>query len=153
MSDPVKLTILANIKTTLEGITVAAGYNQTLRQVHDRRPMFSNDPSECPVVYFFEENTANDEEFSQNRTRRVMTVMVGHYSSGDGRNPKPALERLVADVEKALTTDRTRNGVAIDTIPGNEEPEVIPNETPSGICWRDYTVIFRTPHGDPYTVA
>ena len=148
---PVAQSIFNNVIATLQGITIAAGYNQTVAKVERTRPM------EIPSVATFPTLTAwiEDESREQsqiNYTDHHLTLVVRGFTL-DGNDPGLALERLMADVERALAADITRGSYAIDTaaVGGVEREAIMPDQFMGrGIAYAEYTIWFRTKRGNPF---
>jgi len=149
---PISGLIFDNVVTTLQGITLSAGYNQTVAKVERTRPL--NDPNVAtyPTLTAWIEDESR-EQSQINYTDHHQTLVVrGFTMSGD--NPALALERLMADVERALAVDITRGGYAIDTaaVGGVEREAVMPDGFMGrGIAYAEYIIWFRTKRGNPYS--
>lgn len=122
----VRESILANVKTTLQGIapggTPAAGYSTAIKQVF----RWGTDPTliqDFPVVVLGDVNEA----YTQNSNpllHRTLTVVIEGWHRIEFETDDVVggvVTAFVADLEKALMQDVTRGGFAVDTIlKGNE---------------------------------
>jgi hypothetical protein len=148
---PVSELILDNIYSTLTGITTAAGYNQTVVRVDRYRPMTEPAPSIFPTLTFWIEDETRDDSYMVGQTERAMTLTVRAYTQ-DGDDPSLALERLLADVERALSVDITRGGYAYDTAAeGVVEREIVNLDRPFGVGYIEFGIRYRHVRGNPYS--
>lgn len=116
MADSVKLKVLKNIKSTLLGITTGAGFQNTLTNVQ-LFSMLGNEKVDVPVVIISSDLETRDEGMSQ-IVRTLFSVYVTLYHAQQNGDTTPSdqfLDSLYQDILKALLTDRTRGGVAVDT--------------------------------------
>ena len=154
MTTPIKASIKANVETTLKTITTANGYNQTVDSdaVIGHRPYLPNDAAKFPWlnVWWEEEINSNDQIVSHSVKDAVL--MVG-LKTNDGDDPEPAMEKLKADVEKALMVDRQRGGYAIDTALVDADPDWRPvtvGVKPTGVAYLTFRIRYRHKVGNPY---
>lgn len=149
---PVSQSIFNNVIATLQGITVAVGFNQTVVKVESTRPMIEPSPSTFPTLTAWIEDESREQSAIM-YTDHHQTLVIRGFTL-DGNDPGLALERLMADVEMALAADLTRGGYAIDTaaVGGVERDAVMPgNMMGRGIAYAEYTIWFRTKRGNPYS--
>lgn len=119
----VRERILANIKTTLEGVTVAGGYNNTLASVQ-RWKQSGNTFEEVPCVIVAAGPEQENEEPNPNVTCRL-TVFLGIWTRQAESDPAASdtvLNSILGDIKKALRVDVTRGGYARDTNILSNEP-------------------------------
>lgn len=113
MSTSIRESILENIKTTLQGVTAANGYDNTLVNVQ-RWKQRGNDTRQVPFVVI----NAGPEEKQPRPNPQVtckFSVFLDVYTrqaDGDAVNSDTLLNSLALDVEKALMVDHTRGGYA-----------------------------------------
>ena len=116
--ETVRERILANIKSTLENITQANGYNFDFSpQAVQRWSMHGNTPVDIPMIII----TPGDEleepsvhPFSE----CALSVFLSIFYINDKNDVTPTdiyLNRLQGDIKKAVLLDHTRGGEAIDT--------------------------------------
>lgn len=135
MANIVRETILENIKTTLEGITVANGYVNTIASVQ-RWKQSGNLTVDIPCIFISAgpEEKLQSLEQSNNAVQSCnFTVNIEVWTRHDEAvvegSTDTVLNSLLGDVEKALLVDHTRGGNAEDTkLTGN-----IPFETVEGL--------------------
>ena len=116
--ETVRERILANIKTTLEGITVANGYNfDFTAETIQRWSMHGNRLVDLPAVVI----SPGDEEEKSPRAHFeecVLSVYLDVFfvtEENDAVSTDTYLNRLQGDMKKAVLEDHTRGGEAIDT--------------------------------------
>jgi hypothetical protein len=158
MSTPIIEDIAANVLTTLNGVTTAAGYNQTLTVYRPRRVDFSDiTPGDLVgVVYQIE-----SEEFNENKAqtssqwRQKFRAEIQVISSDTATETiDTRCNQVAADIMKALMVDAYRgkaDGSVIDTmIDGSSFIHEDGGES-SGVIV-DFSVIYRTKITSPYQV-
>jgi hypothetical protein len=152
MGTPISHSIFDNVISTLQGITTTAGYNQTVARVERYRPLDEPNPATFPTLHAWIESKQRDEtEICY--TDHAHTLVVRGFTR-DGNDPALAIDKLMADVEKALKVDPTRGGYAIRTAArGVEEPEVIMGDGFGGraIAYAEFEIAFRTKRGNPFS--
>ena len=131
----VRENILANIKTTLEGITVANGYANTIASVQrwDKR---GNALRLVPCIIV---NAGQEEkEMSPNpyftcRLSVYLDVWM-RQDDADSTATDTLLSSVLGDIEKALMVNNTRGGYAIDTnIKSNVPFETVEGQPHAGL--------------------
>lgn len=142
----VKERILANIKTTLEGITVAAGYGNTIAKVLRFR-IAGWQTQEFPtlmVVGVKEDKRAI--EGGPARMNVELTCEVQAILTNDPVNDaETAHNLLLRDIETALQVDVQRGGIARDTTITGTDFEVVEAETP--YCISTVSIQVKYTHG------
>jgi hypothetical protein len=116
--ETVRERVLQNIKTTLEGVTIANGYNFDFTpQTVQRWSMHGNRMVDMPMVVISPGD--EDESSVPNRFQEcVLSVYLDIFFITDENDPIPTdtyLNRLQGDIKKAILHDETRGGNAIDT--------------------------------------
>ena len=116
MPDTVEHLILENVKATLETITIANGYFQTLGP--GRVYVFQGnalDQVQTPSVTLYHRGT--EKSTRVNFLQTCMLEVVAHcvIQAAPSANWRRDIERLCSDVEKALRADYTRGALAVDT--------------------------------------
>lgn len=116
--ETVRERILANIKSTLENITQANGYNFDFSsQTVQRWSMHGNTPVDIPMIIItpgdeIEESSVHP--FSE----CTLSVFLSVFYINDKNDAVPTdiyLNRLQGDIKKTVLLDYTRGGEAIDT--------------------------------------
>lgn len=115
MADSIREQILQNVKTSLEQILVANGYDNDIRSV-ERGKLDALDNQTFPCIGIFEGDDSRASESSGNAgfaNRMAYLVIEGWIE--DPQDQSKAVNSLIADTEKALMVDRQRGGLAHDT--------------------------------------
>jgi len=116
--ETVRERMLANIKTTLEGITIANGYSfDFTAETVQRWSMHGNKLVDLPAVII---SPGNEEEKSlpNNFEECVLSIYLDVFfvtEENDAVSTDTYLNRLQGDMKKAILQDHTRGGEAIDT--------------------------------------
>ena len=146
MTEPIIENISANIATTLAGVTVANGYNQTLTVCRSRRSDFE-DIAENNFTAILIQEDETDRQGPYGQRDQAMSYSIAVIVMDDDRSSDPIdtlKNRVRSDIEKALRVDITRGGYAINTV---LKPPV--NYT-NGIAVQ-IEVWYRTAENDPYS--
>ncbi len=118
MPETVRETILQNLKTTLEGITVAGGFNFDFTPATIQRwSMHGNSLVNLPAIVI---SCGDESEQSAPYPLEECALSVYldcFYVSGenDPVSTDTYLNRLQGDIKKAVLADHTRGGYAVDT--------------------------------------
>ena len=159
MTTPIIEHIAADIKTAINAITVAAGFNQTLTGVRPTRVGFEGGPPPKDLeVFIIQDDPDEDEDLSGAgyvsllAWRQPFLLQAFVISSDDATaSIDTRINQVRSDIEQKLMEDISRGGYAIDTqvkapIKFNDGPAF------SGIVVM-IEVIYRTRENDPYTAA
>lgn len=118
MADSVREVIMKQIQTTLEGITVANGYANTMQSVQ----RFRQDGqvlTATPLCVLMEggDNVQLDGPYPLITRHLTVSVVIIHRQDldTDTRSASEVMNSLVADVLKAMHADFTRGGHALET--------------------------------------
>jgi hypothetical protein len=118
--DPIRLSVLKSMQTALQGISTAAGYYFDVRAeavTLDRRNLAT--ATLLPAFVINSGAGGTRTYFPSMRMREIFPVVI--YGRADAMGIRDMsrrqtiFERLVADLERALTRDITRGGLAVDT--------------------------------------
>lgn len=110
-----KESILANLKTTCEGITIAAGYNLTVAHVERDLKHFEELPeSQFPALFVVDSDEVINGEIGHYQRNDFTPSIVGYIRKTTEVSTE--LNKLEEDVKKALMVDITRGGYAVRTI-------------------------------------
>ena len=119
MADCIDALITANIKTTLEGITVANGYSTEIGIVEEKRSEFnmSNAVNQFTILERLPPDIDEDYQHTEDAT---LKFIIYHFNGEDdtevSSNPIQYTNRnVVADIQKALMVDRSRGEYAQNT--------------------------------------
>lgn len=125
--DSIRESIMKDIKATLEGVTVGAGYANTIASVQRFRQA-GQSTLQVPCVFLIEtteEAADGPDPLITKHLTVVLYVVTRQDESTDSRSGDEVMNSLRADIEKAVLSTRTRGGYAIDTKPlGSEEMDL-----------------------------
>jgi len=149
VADTIKTQIVSDMVSAIENITVANGYNRNVRKVSSSALPVSD--AQRDLVFLM-----TGRETKEDRTNSVtecnLTVMVGCVVE-DYSNLMKAVHDIAADVTKALLSDITRGGLAVDTRIVSIEDQLNEDLEPLGTCILEVLVKYRHLWGDPYTAV
>ena len=160
MTEPIIEQILLDVVDTVNGITTGAGYQQTLTAVRPTRQDLDDEgPVDNGTVLVVFSDPEPDAEHSNagNPARQawmVQLVLVAYVIPSDASETPidTLINRVRADIEKALQADHTRGGLANWTRPAGSLKFIQEGGAVSGVAvFAD--VLYRTPINDPYTHA
>lgn len=110
--------IIDNIKTTLEGITVVNGYNQTVVLVEDSELKAPEDLTveQFPALFIIDGDETKKAGDVDSVECNIEIIISGYIRRSLDTDDLQTLRRnLQNDVEKVLMVDETRGGKAIST--------------------------------------
>lgn len=142
--------ILANIKTTLEAITIANGYVNTIASVQrwDKR---GNPLRQVPCIVINagqEEKQMSPNPYFTCRLSVYLDVWI-RQDEADATATDVILSGILGDIEKALMIDNTRGGFAIDTNIKNNVPfETVEGQPHAGLTI-ELEVLYQHTQSDP----
>ncbi len=142
--------ILANIKTTLEAITIANGYDNTIASVQrwDKR---GNPLRQVPCIVVNagqEEKQMSPNPYFTCRLSVYLDVWI-RQEEADATATDVILSGILGDIEKALMIDNTRGGFAIDTnIKSNVPFETVEGQPHAGLTI-ELEVLYQHTQSDP----
>ena len=145
-------SIAANIKTTIDGITVGNGFEQTLTGIrpsrNDLQKELAFDDLDC---YIFQQNP---EQLSQviskdTRNQNFFLIIITRDADDDTDPMDTRKNQIWADVFRAMRVDRTRNSLAINTTMGDFDFFTADDGSFSGVAM-DVIVMYRTNQDNPY---
>lgn len=132
MADYVRELIMKNIVTTLQTITVANGYQNTIASVQ-RYSAHGNVYKSVPAI-IVAEDTENYSYDADPLTTCKLPVVMGvatRHDESDTHDTNEILNSLLGDIQKAMGVDPRRGGYAVDTQFQSADPleieEGIPN--------------------------
>ena len=150
MSTSIRENILAELKTTLEAITVAHGYANTIASVQ-RWNQRGNPLALVPCIVV---NSGQEEKKPEPNPQATckFTIYLDVWYRQDDDETRPSdqiISSLLADVEKALMVDPTRGGNAEDTNILNNTPfETLEGQPSFGIIV-ELEIIYKHKLTDP----
>lgn len=143
----IRSDIIADIKTTLETITVTNGYNNTVKLVSERLKIPDElHADEFPALFIVDSNEVKKDNDVDELKNELSIIITGYVK--DSNNPTPVLRTLLDDVEKALSVDRFRGGLAINTLPADIKTD---NGTllPYAVFDFTFNIIYFQKYGTP----
>ncbi len=150
--ETVRERILQNIKTTIEGVTVANGYNFDFTpQTVQRWSMHGNRMVDMPMVVISpgdEDESSSPHPFEE----CLLSIYLDLFYVTDENDSVPTdtyLNRLQGDIKKVILQDTTRGGEAIDTdVLGTTPFETTETQPYAGIIM-ELRVRYRHLQSDP----
>lgn len=114
-------TILTGIKTTLAGISVANGYNLTVKSIHDVLKATSDlTQDQFPALIVIDADESKDDGDVDEMKNRLNVIVTGYvFNPEQDYDLQADLRKLLADVEKCLCADRFRAALAYNTRPSS----------------------------------
>ncbi len=145
--EPIRERILQDCEQSLWQIDGSGDYHHALVDVRRGKPV-PEDLAELPVAFFDEGDETVAKDTGLLLTRTLPLTVEARLRSADGDLPTQT-NRMLADVERALTTDPTRGGLALLTnMTGNS---VVKDEAPGVLASVrvDFEIQYWTRWGDP----
>lgn len=152
MAAPIKEQILDNVKTTLEGITTANGYDTNVTWVSRNRSDPRGDGHDRYILIRVDPEN-HDPEVTMGYSHRHLMLSLEVFIT-DMEDPTETLEYFAADIEKALMVDHTRGALAIDTTIESVDIPYHDDESDAditGLAVVTVDIHYRTLVEDPYT--
>jgi len=119
MGTPARRTILTNLKTALEAITVAGGYKSTVKTVEIARSAKVWEevpPSERPYIGVVPMESVYISEHVGPYYQVDFRIQLAIYVTGSSVDLRAqAMSSIIDDVAAAVAVDRSRGGAASDT--------------------------------------
>jgi hypothetical protein len=159
-TNPIVEQIVQNVVTVIDAVTIANGYNQNLDAVRPtRQDLDDQGPASDGTVVVTHSDPEPDEEHSNagNPERQAWSLgltLIAYVipSDADTTPIDTLINRVRADIEKALQVDPTRAGLAVWTRPAGSQKFIAEGGSATGVAvFAD--VLYRTPIDDPYTDA
>jgi hypothetical protein len=151
MATPIVELIAQNIKTTLDGVTIANGYSNTL--IVERRKQNGNEPIRDCLAILFQGDPTADENGPHQRIEWTMpfhVLLCAVLPDTSTTSIDARLNSLRADAEKALVASPNRGGYAIDTTIRDPQTATNKNGDVQAVLVTA-EVKFRTMRSDPYS--
>lgn len=150
MSDSIRETILAALKTALEAITTGNGYNLTIARVDRIRANPINHP-QYPSINIWEQR-GNAEIDPKGYIKHTLDVVLEVWSESGGVDLSQQINKHLADVEKKILSNPTFGVAAvIDTYYTGDEV-LLTNGDPIQIgAYCFIQIMYRVNYGDPYS--
>jgi hypothetical protein len=151
---PVLEQIAVNILTTLNGITVAAGYNQTLSAIRSRRSDYADVPPGNNTVLLRQDDTPEEADSQRLGACDINQLFFCIANVLDSDSETAAIDtrrnQVYADMKKALMLDYTRGGYAHNT---RVLPQINIQDPEGGVTGVVAPVMinYSTQENNPYT--
>jgi hypothetical protein len=147
VADTLKTQILDNLVTVIDAIVANGTYNRTVRAASRAAKTLTEAQRD---VVFITNSPVTKIQLVNSVTQCTLTAFVACVVE-DATDLDKAVDDMAADVEKAICTDITRSGSAIDTNVVSVENQVIEEMSPMGTCVLEVSILYRHQFGDPYT--
>lgn len=147
MSYPISELIVQNVESTLSGVTIGAGYENTLTVEREKQP-FNSPRNRLAVVMPAKMRPQTPAPLGLDEY--ILPIAVVFYVIQAESNEdaiSQALYSIAADVRKALMVDVHRNGHAVNT---EFDPDDIFNSSKPSSGAVVANIRFRTLRGNPY---
>jgi len=153
MSTPIIETIAERIKTLINGVTVAAGYNQTLKAVRPRRIHLEGDLNADNTVIIEQEDAAVEQDSNTEIVWRqgflLQALVIDSDDATDAIDTR--LNKIAADMIKHLFAgDNWKLNGNADGILVKGTQRFIADPQLAGVALT-IDVLYRTAASDPYT--
>lgn len=152
MSDSIRETILAALKTQLQTITVANGYNLTINRVDRIRSNPINHP-QYPSINVWEQR--RDAEIDpKGYQKNTLDLVLEVWSEAGGEDLSQKINQHIADVEKCVLDDPTLGlDSVIDTYYTGDEVLLTNGDEIQIGAYCFIKIMYRTNYGDPNTLT
>ena len=141
--------ILENLKTTFETITVANGYNVTVKQVsRDLVAPSQLSDSNFPSIFITPVRETPDHMSYQNTRNVLMVLLTIDVSATSNDIAATTLEKLFQDIRKALYVNINRGGLAESSLAGETRVNK-GTYAPLASGEMDIEIAYRHPRGEP----
>ena len=156
MTETIREQVLSDIKTSLEELTIANGYNFDFTpETVQRWSMYGNSAVNLPLIVI----TAGDEEekpLSGNHEECRLTVYIDAFyvhNEDDQTATDTYINRLQGDIKKRILEDETRSGTALNTsIVGSSTFETVDGQAYAGIMI-ELLVTYRHKRDNPAVIV
>lgn len=150
MADSIKERILQNWETVLNTIAVAGGYENNIGKV-ERFHLQEMDQKESIILEIKMGNDSPRESGVgvEERLLQVQTFLkIRHDTEDDNRSTDELFNSVAQDVYRAVCLDRTRGGLARDTIFESSDEVVLEEGATQGVQVMTFSVWYRHLLGD-----
>lgn len=148
MTDSVKTQILDDIVSTVRGVSAGSTYSRNIRTASRSAKTLPESPI-FDVVYV-DRTTQRKTFLMDNYTQVELSVWLVCIVE-DGSDIGTAVDAIEADVERALSVDKTRGGIAITTKVLSTEEATTEGMEPLGATLIEVQVLYRHTEGNPYS--
>jgi hypothetical protein len=150
MDQPVLEGILVDVEAALRGISRGAGFNFTVRHVERFRRTAPPPEEPLPAISFYNLSEMALEGGPYGFEERVLDLAVeGFLKESAPRTLDTELVLLQHDIYRAVVEDRTRKGLAVDTLYGNWNKGLVRAPDVASVQVR-FHIHYRFPLGQPH---
>jgi hypothetical protein len=153
-SEPIQERILQDLEASLRLVNGTGAYHHVLVTILERGAPWPEALDQLPAARVLE----GDEAATLGATGLVarqlpVTVEARLALPEPGRNLRTEAGRLIADLERAVTADPRRGGLAVDTFLTGNSRLIDEEPGPLAEVRVEFLVQYRTRHGDPATAG
>lgn len=155
MTEPVKFRVLDHIRSTLAAVAGGGDYNFALNR-DGQVTAYGSHPGEFhtfPAIVVHETDDQPEEQDAGYEERRMQVELICATREPDRRYVQRSIERLTADVTRALHADHQRGGTAIDTRVEAASTAFDDSQFPVVLFLLKVTVLYRHGYKDPTSLA
>lgn len=141
--------ILAALKTSLEGITVANGYELTLNKVERGLRHYDNVPGpEMPALFIAGADEVRKNISVSNFESRMSVALVGYVENNDREALQQDVNKLVGDITRKIYSDPRLGGLAVwsDVVAVQTDDGFF---TPKAVCEITVEIQYVRPGNEP----
>lgn len=154
MADPIKEQLVAHVKTTLQGITTGAGYQQTVVRVFDPgEAQAAVNVDEYPSLLIVDGGEVSQRHLRGAYENRLTLQVRAFLRQTDEVMRGVELARLAHDVQKVLKVDETRGGKAKKTFLRAALPSRNEDVSSWGVELVTLEVLYRVERANPYATT
>lgn len=153
MSTPIIESIAEFIKDAINTITVANGFNQTLKAIRPKRLYLNNEITDDLSVVIVQEKPIENEATATTRSWKQPFVIQAIIIDSDNETASidTRLNQVRSDIEKKLCEDKKCGGNA-EYLKINSPDYIEPSEAFTGIVV-NIEVYYTVEYNDPYVKA
>ena len=154
MATSIREYIFLNIQTTLQGILQRDGYENNVDSdnvilIHGKR---DDSAYKEPIIYIYPgPERTNLEKGEKGKDYNELDILIEAFIRGTKETMNTNINKMLADMKKALGADHTRGGYAIDTVfTGNDAFLTDLTSEKAGIVL-SLEIHYEHNYGDPYS--
>lgn len=155
MPEPIKIRVIDHVRTTLAAVKGASPYYARLDR--ERQVSVAGDVPDSVDVYpwivVYETADEGSDEWNGYDDRTLTLELICGIRQGDAALVRRDIERLTADVQRALHADHTRGGLAIDTQVDRSVTAFDSSQAPVYVFAVNVTINYRHGWKDPTSLA
>lgn len=155
MAEPIKVRVLDHVRSTLAAVDGASPYYFRLDRA--RQVMVAGESADAATVFpwiiVYETSDEGTDEFNGYDERTMTVELICAIRQGDAALVRRDMERLAADVQRALHADHTRSQQAIDTQVDRSATAFDASQAPVYLCSLNVKINYRHGWKDPTSLA